>query len=157
MGVGAKAGNVRVLTFGIGKHCNWYFLKQLSLQTRCWSNGTLDVNMIQKKMGTLLERAQTPVLRDITVEFPQNSVGNLELVPERIPDLFVGGPLVIAGQYDGQFSQLQLSGYLPDGSAYKLPIYVTPNASNIPVSKVFVKNQLDGLIANEWLTSDENT
>merc|ERR1719447_1525095 len=30
---------VRVLTFGIGQHCNWYFLKMLGMISQGWSSG----------------------------------------------------------------------------------------------------------------------
>ena len=35
------ASNVRVLTFGIGKYCNWYFLKLLALRSRGWQDGAM--------------------------------------------------------------------------------------------------------------------
>merc|ERR1712083_101763 len=78
-----------------------------------------------------------------------------QLFPERIPDLFVGGPLVIAGKYTGNFPKtITLSGLYPNGHQLDLQVSVG-NSNIVPVGKVFVKKQLDQLIATEWLDGDQ--
>merc|ERR1719361_1864095 len=147
--VKAKAQNVRVLTFGIGQHCNWYFLKMLSLMTRGWSSGSLSPEALVPKMSALVDRASQPVLTGITLGI--DGLQSAQLFPEQIPDLFVGGPLVIAGKFEGQFPpQISLNGYLPDGKQLSIPVR-TDGSTVVPVSKVFVKKQLDQLIAEHWL------
>merc|ERR1712228_1104258 len=110
-----QAGPVRVLTFGIGKYCSWYFLKILALQTRGWSSGALVQEKIIDKIGHLVDRASQPILTHLELEI--QGLGNVDLFPPQIPDLFIGGPLVIAGKYEGQMpSEMVIRGYLADGN-----------------------------------------
>jgi len=151
--VGSTAENVRVLTFGIGNHCNWYFLKMLALNTRGWSSGALSTQNLQKKIETLIDRASMPVLTNVEIDIHID--GNVELVPAQIPDLFVGGPLVIAGKYTGTFPpQMTLQGNLPNGQFATRRVRAE-NSKFVPVEKVFVKQQLDQLVAQHWLEQDD--
>merc|ERR1711879_722773 len=146
-----KAGAVRVLTFGIGQHCNWYFLKMLANQTRGWSSGSLTVDNMTQKMRTMIARASTPVLTDVQLDLSQ--VSNVEQYPPTIPDLFVGGPLVIAGKFNGTFpSMITLQGTM-DGQKTQMQMK-TDTSEIVPVAKVFVKQQLDELVARHWLNED---
>lgn len=144
---------VRILTFGIGQHCNWYFLKMLGLKSQGWSSGALVAEKLQPKMTALIERASQPVLinPDIHIDLPPQ---NIERVPETVPDLFVGGPLVIAGRFTGNFPpNVTLKGFNPQGQEMKqnMKVLFQQNHDGIPLSKLFVKNQLDQLVAQHWL------
>jgi len=146
------SGPVRILTFGIGTHCNWYFLKVLGLESRGWNTGALNPETLQAKMHALIDRASKPVLSNVEL----HAAGvELEQYPKKIPDMFVGGPLVIAGKYTGTFPpNVVLTGQLCDGSNFKMEVR-SDTSKVVPVGKVFVKQQLDQLIALEWLTEDQ--
>jgi len=150
--IGSTSEGVRVLTFGIGNHCNWYFLKMLSLQTRGWSSGALETKNLRKKIETLVDRASKPVLTNVAVDI---NVEALELYPPVFPDLFVGGPLIIAGKYKGAFPpSITLQGNLPNGTFSTKQVFAEPSKF-VPVEKVFVKQQLDQLVAQHWLEQDD--
>lgn len=146
--------NVRVLTFGIGQHCNWYFLKMLSLSTRGWSSGALSPEKLVPKMNALIERASQPVLLAPSLQI--DGLSSCQLVPSTIPDLFVGGPLVIAGKFTGNFPpEVTLVGQSSTGQELRQNMKTLwIEDSKIPVSKVFVKGQLDQLVAEHWLGED---
>jgi uncharacterized protein YegL len=149
--VKASAENVRILTFGIGQHCNWYFLKMVALESKGWQSGALSVEKLTAKMTSMINKASEPVLMN-----PVLDVGgiNAQLVPEKVPDLFVGGPLVIAGRYQGAFpSSTALNGNNVNGNGFKMNfkvIYLDAEKGK-PVSKLFVKSQLDQMVAKHWL------
>ena len=46
---------VRVLTFGIGRYCNEYFLKRLSAETRGWNDGAVYPKDLFAKVTTMME------------------------------------------------------------------------------------------------------
>ena len=84
--------NTRVLTFGIGTYCNWYFLKMLAEIGRGFDDVVVYRENIYRKMTRLLERASVPVLTNIELDMP--GLDEVELYPFPIPDLFLNGPLV---------------------------------------------------------------
>eukprot|EP00494_Astrolonche_serrata_P024853 UN25113 len=154
-----QAEDVRVLTFGIGRYCNWYFLKMLALYTRGWNGGTLKPEKLVPKMKAMLKKAAQPVLNNIEVGL--GSVGNVELFPSKIPDLFLGGPLVIAGKFSGQFpTHVFMKAQYPRRETFQMDVpveFVNPNPElqNPPIQKIFVKQQLDQLTSIAWLNGDQ--
>jgi len=150
-----KAQDIRVLTFGIGRYCNWYFLKMLSLKTRGWSSGAVVAEDIDERMNRLIESANVPILRDVQLDI--SSITHAELYPPRIPDLFAGKPIVIAGVVTGSFpSSLQVTGTMPNGHNHRLNVRTEPAevSKGVPVRRIFVKQQIDQMVAEYWLKED---
>jgi len=149
-----EKSEVRVLTFGIGQHCNWYFLKMLGLKSAGWSSGALAPEKLAPKMKSMITRASQPVLCNPDLIIPGCEV---ERVPVTVPDLFVGGPLVIAGRFTGSFPmEVTLTGYSTDGEQMKqsMRVMFQEQHAGVPLSKLFVKNHLDQLVAQHWLGED---
>eukprot|EP00824_Muranothrix_gubernata_P023846 TRINITY_DN6653_c0_g1_i2.p1 TRINITY_DN6653_c0_g1~~TRINITY_DN6653_c0_g1_i2.p1 ORF type:complete len:733 (+),score=117.11 TRINITY_DN6653_c0_g1_i2:2-2200(+) len=146
-------GPVRVMTFGIGPYCNAFFLKMLAEIGRGFSDVALPSNKIYKQITQLLAMAETPILTDVKIGI--TGLHGCEVYPFPIPDLFCGAPLVISGKFEGVFPPaVTLVGTLPGGSPFER--VVPANRSPfIPVNKVFVKQRLDLLTAQAWLTSSE--
>jgi len=146
----ANVQDIRVLTFGIGRYCNWYFLKMLALKSRGWSSGVLFAEDIERKMGAMIARANVPVLRDVEIVM---DVKDCELYPPRIPDLFAGKPIILAGKTSADRfpSSIQIRGTLSSGRPFTLDIK-TEEPRGLPVKSVFLKGQIDQLVAEEWLT-----
>lgn len=145
------AGSARVLTFGIGMYCNWYFLRMLSTLTRGSTSCVLYQEKIKEGVASLLATAERPVLADIELEM--QGVLSVQSYPFPIPDLFLGTPLTIAGRYIAHNTlpqQITLLGTNGSGQVrtYTLPVGEDPA---VPVDKVFLKQQLDLLVAKAWL------
>merc|ERR1719480_693361 len=105
-------------------------------------------------MKSMITRASQPVLCNPDLIIPGCEV---ERVPVTVPDLFVGGPLVIAGRFTGDFPlEVTLTGYNTEGKFMKQPMRVMfqEQHAGVPLSKLFVKNHLDQLVAQHWLGED---
>jgi len=95
--------------------------------------------------------ASTPVLTDVKIGI--TGVSNCEIFPYPIPDLFCGAPLIISGKFEGQFpSSVTLSGVFANNQPANFTIPAT-TTQYIPIDKVFIKNRLDLLTAEAWLTT----
>jgi len=84
-------------------------------------------------------------------------VTNCELYPFPIPDLFVGAPLVVAGRYTARSvfpSTIRLQGYQADGRVIVMDVPTNINRE-VPVAKLFLKQQLDLLTGRAWLENSE--
>jgi len=152
-----QAKDIRVLTFGIGRYCNWYFLKMLALKTRGWSSGAVIAEDINERMNRLIDSANAPVLRDVELDISR--IDYAELYPPRIPDLFFGKPIVVAGVVTGHFPEsLKVASSLPNGNKHKF-IVRTESAEvskGVPVRRIFIKQQIDQMVAEYWLNQNEN-
>jgi len=147
--------DIRVLTFGIGRYCNWYFLKMLALKTRGWSSGAVVAQDIDERMNRLIDSANVPVLRDVQLDI--SSINYAELYPPRIPDLFAGKPIVVAGVVQGRFPEsLAVAGRMYNGENVKFDVR-TESAEvtkGIPVRRIFIKQQIDQMVAEYWLNEN---
>eukprot|EP00456_Euglypha_rotunda_P021248 TRINITY_DN1829_c0_g1_i2.p1 TRINITY_DN1829_c0_g1~~TRINITY_DN1829_c0_g1_i2.p1 ORF type:complete len:319 (+),score=40.06 TRINITY_DN1829_c0_g1_i2:78-1034(+) len=146
-----SAGHVRLLTFGIGSYCNWYFLKQLAEIGRGFNANVVYQEQIYWQVSNLLRMASVPVLTNITLDM--DGIESVDLYPNPVPDLFCGAPLQLAGKYvaESQFPEkIGLKGVLSDGRAILIDVLTTTN-SQIPVNKVFLKQRIDLLTARAWL------
>lgn len=143
----------RIWTFGIGQFCNHFFLKQLSTMGRGMSDAAFVPNRILSQMERMLEAAAKPVLTDVSLKMEGLPPG-VEVYPFPIPDLFCGRPLIISGKYNGTMPKtISLHGSLPGGDVWDQDVSVT-SAASIPLDKVFIKQRLDLLTAQAWMTND---
>ena len=125
----------------------------LSSKTRGWHSGCIYPHDLFPKISIMMDRAKTPILTDVALDIPQE-VG-AQVFPETIPDLFVNGPIVISGKYQGQMpQQLALTGTMGNGQRLNMPVRVD-TSEVIPIEKVMVKQRMDDLVARYWMTGDE--
>jgi len=144
---------VRVFTFGIGMYCNTYFLKMLAQLGRGYNDINLRGVGLQDDIVALVNRASYPVLTEVTLMM---AVKDAELYPFPIPDLFCGSPVVVSGRYKGVFPRgIQIRARTPNGGTFSMDVD-TLLATHIPVDKIFVKQRLDLLIANDWLLGQKD-
>merc|ERR1712157_474511 len=118
-----KDMRTRFLTLGIGSYCNWFFLKMLS------------------KLG----RGFT----DIEVGLKGDEI---EIYPFPIPDLFIGAPVVVAARFtsDQCPSKIAIRGFNPHGEQQTITCKVVTR-NDLPVEKIFIKQQIDLMTADAWL------
>jgi len=134
---------------GIGSFCNWYFLKTLSKLGKGFSDVVVFKEKIYHKMDHLLRMANTPVLTDIEVGLQGDQI---EIYPFPIPDLFIGAPVVIAARFtsDQCPSKIAIRGFNPHGEQQTITCKVVTR-NDLPVEKIFIKQQIDLMTADAWL------
>ncbi|GAB4540745.1 MAG: hypothetical protein Tsb0020_53900 [Haliangiales bacterium] len=95
--VTADMGDARLFGFGVGSAVNRYLLEEMA------AAGRGDVQFVRPDEDTaaavtrFYERIDAPILTDIAIDWGGLAVR--DVVPARVPDLFAGQPLVIAGHY----------------------------------------------------------
>jgi Ca-activated chloride channel family protein len=103
-----KLGDNRLFTVGIGSAPNSYFMTRAAEHGRGTYTFIGSTDEVQTKMQELFAKLETPVLTDITVKFPDNAA--VEMWPSRIPDLYLGEPIVIAAKTASFNGTVQISG-----------------------------------------------
>jgi Ca-activated chloride channel homolog len=97
--VGALRGSARVFGFGMGTSVNRYLIEGVG-RAGGGASEVLDLEQApEDAVARLFRRIDRPVLTDLalTVEGAQVT----DLLPEKLPDLFAGQPLVVAGRIRG--------------------------------------------------------
>jgi len=144
----------RISTFGIGQLCNHYFLKQLAKQGRGISELAFSHDRIEEKMERMLDASARPILADVTLGI-QITAQNVELYPDPLPDLYSSLPVVVSGRCTGVLpSTISISGVLPDGNMWSQDVQVYLATGEVPLQRVFAKQQIDLLSADAWLKED---
>jgi len=117
-----KLGASRIFSFGVGSSVNRYLLEGMAKIGR----GTVAYLGLKddgaKVMDNFFARISRPAMTDVKIEW--NGFRPTDVYPKRLPDLFVGRPLVITGRYDKDGkrpSVIELSGKA-GRSRIKVPI-----------------------------------
>lgn len=93
----------RIFTFGVGYDVNAPLLQKISDETRAASTFVLPDEDVEVKVAGVFKRLQGPVLTGahLTATTADNAktVAVMDLIPDRLPDLFEGDQLVLLGRY----------------------------------------------------------
>ncbi|MFQ5503587.1 MAG: VIT domain-containing protein, partial [Planctomycetota bacterium] len=96
----ANRQGARIFVFGVGASVNTHLLDRLSRD----SGGTRDYvtpgEDIEVKTSSLFEKLAHPVMTEL--ELAADRIQWSRLAPSRLPDLFRGSRLVVAGRYSGE-------------------------------------------------------
>ncbi len=119
----ANDGRIRLFTFGVGDQLNATLLDQLAEENGGTSDYIGETEDIEAKVSTLFSKLTHPVMTDPSLEI--RNVDVAQIYPQRIPDIFKGTNLMIAGRYRKPGDALvSLTGKI-DGQPVKLDYEVT--------------------------------
>ncbi len=105
----ANRSNICVFPFGVGFDVNTRLLDGLAKESNAFSDYISPQENIEEKVSTFYEKVRYPVMSDIEYSF--RGVETHALSPQRLPDLFKGGQIILAGRYrEGGRATLVLRG-----------------------------------------------
>ena len=103
-----QLGNSRLFTVGIGSAPNSHFMSRAADFGRGTYTYIGKVEEVQEKMQILFNKLQHPVLTDIQLTWGDNLI--VEAWPQKIPDLYLGEPLLISLEAASLPETLHISG-----------------------------------------------
>jgi len=107
--VHSELGNKRLFTVGIGSAPNSYFMKEAAHFGRGTYSFISSPMEVQEKMQALFNRIESPVLTSLKL----TTDADVELLPEKLPDLYAGEPVSVAINSKGKpLGKVILSGRL---------------------------------------------
>jgi Ca-activated chloride channel family protein len=89
-------GRSRLYTVGIGPAPNSYFMRKAAQFGRGTFTYIGDVNEVRDKMTELFGKLESPIMTGVDVEL--DGVGEAELWPSRVPDLYLGEPVIVTAR-----------------------------------------------------------
>ena len=106
--VHSRIGNARIFSFGVGESVNRYLMERMAKVGR-GAVAYLGLNdSADEVMGAFFERVSRAALTDIEIDWGGMTVS--DTYPSRLPDLFVGRPLIVAGKFRGEPTAVTVSG-----------------------------------------------
>jgi len=103
-----RLGDTRLFTVGIGSAPNGHFMTKAAE----FGHGTFTyighVREVEDKMATLFARLESPVLTGIEVRWPEGAA--VEAWPQRVPDLYLGEPIVLCARMSGPADAVVVTG-----------------------------------------------
>jgi Ca-activated chloride channel family protein len=103
-----RLGDTRLFTVGIGSAPNCHFMTKAA----AFGHGTFtyigDVREVEEKMARLFSILEGPVLTGIEVVWPAGAA--VEAWPARVPDLYLGEPVVVSARIEGPTDQVAVAG-----------------------------------------------
>jgi Ca-activated chloride channel family protein len=106
-------GTSRIFSFGVGTSVNRYLLDRMAeIGKGAVAYIGLD-DSTAESVDKFYDRISHPALADVEIDWGSMEVADLQ--PSRIPDLFVGRPIIVTGRFDGQESTtIRVTGNVAD-------------------------------------------
>jgi Ca-activated chloride channel family protein len=150
-----RLGASRIFSFGVGSSVNRYLLDRMAKLGK----GAVAYIGLDDSAGQVVDlfydRISHPALTDITIDWGNMKV--TDVYPCRIPDLFVGRPVIITGRFNGQSSTaIHVTGKVGDlTQEITIPVALDDSAAAHPgIACVWARKKIEDL-ANQ-ATYDSN-
>ena len=88
-----RLGDSRLFTIGIGSAPNSHFMREAARLGRGTFTYIGSPGEVQDKMLTLFRKLESPAITDLHLELP--GAGEADVLPARIPDLYLGEPVML--------------------------------------------------------------
>jgi len=134
-------GQSRLFTVGIGSAPNSHFMRSAARFGRGTFTYIGSVTEVQEKMTALFEKLENPVLTNVQLHLDDPRA---EMWPQRIPDLYVGEPVVVAVRFSSPTGRVTASGKLGDHQWNDVQsLQVTGSESG--VGKLWARRKIEAL------------
>lgn len=103
-----RIGSSRIFSFGMGSAVNRYLLERMAKEGRgavAWLGPQDSADGV---MARFFNRISHPALTDVTIDWGGMAV--TDVYPSKLPDLFVGRPVIVTGKYLGLADGVTASG-----------------------------------------------
>ena len=147
-----RIGHARIFSFGVGESVNRYLMERMAKVGR----GTvayLGLNdSADAVMDAFLTRVRHAALTDIDIDWGGMTVS--DTYPARLPDLFVGRPLVVSGKFRGDPASVTVCGTV-DGARRPFVVEAVDAGSAGPsLAKVWARANIAELSDRQATTGD---
>jgi Ca-activated chloride channel family protein len=138
-----KLGDSRLFTVGIGSAPNSYFMTRAAEFGRGSYTFIGSTEEVQEKMLDLFSKLETPVLTDLSVRLPAGV--QAEIWPSRIPDLYLGEPVIIVAKISGYSGNIQIHGQRAN-STWNIELPLVAGQQNNGVAPLWARAKIKALM-----------
>lgn len=137
-----RVAKTRLFTVGIGAAPNTYFMRKAAEMGRGTFTYVGSPAEVEPKMGELFAKIEAPVLSGIEVDFGHGA--QVEAWPQKIPDLYLGEPLMIVARLGAVPAEVVVTGMMA-GKPYRAGFEVPWPTEGAGVHKLWARRKVDSL------------
>ena len=141
--ISQRLGSSRLFTVGIGAAPNSHFMTRAAQFGRGTFTHIGDLREVHEKMSSLFAKIEAPVLRDVTVRFADGSA--VETFPPRVPDLYLGEPVVVAAAAAAPLKPIVVSG-LRGNQPWSVVLTPSPEGEAASVGALWARYKIASLM-----------
>ncbi|MEJ2589855.1 MAG: marine proteobacterial sortase target protein [Candidatus Thiodiazotropha sp.] len=139
-----RLGESRLFTVGIGSAPNSHFMQRAADFGRGTFTYIGDLNEVQSRMQTLFAKLEHPAMSDLRLQ--REGDGPLDVLPSRIPDLYLGEPLVLALKGARIEDGMVLEG-VRDGTPWRHRLAPPTRESRVDLHRFWARQRIRELMA----------
>lgn len=142
----ANQVGARLFVFGVGYDVNIHFLDRLAAEQNGLPTYVRPGQNIEVPVSSFFSKLSRPALSGIELDF--GGVAVKDMYPQKVPDLFHGSQLVVAGRYSGSGSAtVTVRGATGDGQyADEFPIHFAEGVENDFVPRIWAARKIGFLL-----------
>lgn len=106
--VSKRIGAARIFSFGVGSSVNRFLLERMASEGRGAASFLNLEDSASQIMDRYFQRISHPAMTDVKVNWGDMEVS--DVYPRKIPDLFVGRPVILTGKFSGDVDTLKITG-----------------------------------------------
>ncbi len=138
-----RLGDTRLFTVGIGSAPNGHFMSKAAELGHGTFTYIGDLREVEQKMGRLFGALESPVLTGIDVRWPVGAA--VEAWPQRVPDLYLGEPVVLSARLEGKADQVTVTGRR-GGQAWETSLPLTRTRQSDGVAVLWARRKVEALM-----------
>ncbi|MBZ5548698.1 MAG: VWA domain-containing protein [Acidobacteriia bacterium] len=146
-----KHANARVFAFGIGTAVNRFLIEGMAKAGR----GESEIVTLNDKADVaahrLYEGLRSPLLTDVSIDWGGLPVA--DVYPQRLPDLYMGKPLVVSGRYSiATNGTIHIRGRRAgEDFVREIPVSLSGSAGGYRIQASFwARRKIDDLMSQDW-------
>lgn len=151
--INQRLGDARLFTVGIGSAPNRHFMQKAAQFGRGSYTFIGNIDEVSEKMGALLRKIQSPALTNIQVNWQNfgTNIGtveasqHIEMYPERVPDIYVGEPMMLVAKSDMPMTDVVVTGRVL-GSQWSQKLALSPSALVENVDSLWARRKIANIM-----------
>lgn len=133
-------GRSRLFTVAIGSAPNGYFMREAARVGRGGMLHISDPRHIRREVSSLFAKLERPALTDVQAAFPQPVA--TRVLPDPVPDLYHGEPVVLTARVPDARGVLHLSGRI-GGRVWRADINLSTARPGVGIAKLWARGMVD--------------
>jgi Ca-activated chloride channel family protein len=147
-----KLGDSRLFTVGIGSAPNSWFMTKAARTGRGTFTYIGKIEEVKDKMSDLFAKLESPVLKGVTINWP----AGVDAWPKRLPDLYLGEPLIVSVALDKPVQAVSVSGFMGNAQ-WQETVAAQPAPAGSGLGVLWARRKIESLSdgLREGKTEDE--
>jgi Ca-activated chloride channel family protein len=150
--IAQRLGSTRLFTVGIGSAPNSHFMTKAAQFGRGTFTYIGDLREVQEKMAALFAKIESPVLKDVSIRWPDGTP--VETFPARVPDLYLGEPIVVAAAHTALKGTIVVSG-MRGNEPWSVALTPSPSGEQTGVGALWARAKIATLMDELRMGADE--